>query len=296
MHKLSTLVVAGSVLVTGCGSTAGSRAACFDDIAVGEVQQFGLPTPETTEGLTFDADGTLYVSANNDDGDDQLLAFMPDGTFEPVATSESILGLASHPTGIIAAAIRTGELLLIDPDNGEAAVIAEDLGAPNFAVVTPWDTILVSDDSFTRETIFEVTFGGAVSDWLVGVPTPNGMVFSADARTLYVAATFEGVGLWRVPVSASGEAGTPEKWVDFGEASTPDGVAIDSAGNVYVALNLDNEIAQVSPEGTVTTIARNVSSVASFEFGKGEYDPCSLYATSLFGIQLFRVGVGIPGS
>lgn len=296
MHKLSPLVVVSSVLVTGCGSTASSGATCFDDIAVGEVQPFGMQTPETTEGLTFDADGTLYVSANDNDGDDQLLAFMPDGTFESVATSESILGLASHPTGIIAAAIGTGELLLIDPEDGMVEVIAEGLGAPNFAVVTPWDTILVSDDSFTRETIFEVTFDGAVSDWLVGVPTPNGMVFSADARTLYVAATFEGVGLWRVPVSQDGEAGTPEKWVDFGEASTPDGVAIDSEGNVYVALNLDNEVAKVSPDGTVSTLARNVSSVASFEFGKGEYDPCSLYATSLFGIQLLRVGVGIPGN
>jgi sugar lactone lactonase YvrE len=282
----------------GEGGSGGSPRTCATDIGVREVQAFGMQTPSTTEGITFDAEGNLFVSAIEEDANDQLLAFMPDGTFEPVAEAESILGLESHADGILAAGIDTGELLLIDPVTGTTEVIAQDLGAPNFVLTTPWDTILVSDDSPGEDTIDEVTWEGVVSTWVEGVPTPNGMVFSLDHRTLYVASTFEEPGLWRVPVSVDGQAGTPEIWVSFPSppATTPDGVAIDSEGNVYVALNVAARIAQVNPDGDWSIIAEDVSSVASLAFGQGEFDPCSIYATSLFGTQLWRVGIGIPGT
>ena len=313
MNKCSILAAAAMALLMGCGSTssgtagtggaagsggAGGTAArtCASDIAVSEVQPFGEPTPMRTEGITFDADGNLFVSALfNDDADDQLLSISTAGASELAAEAESILGLESHSNGIIAAGIGTGKLLLIDPATGMWEPIATDLGAPNFVVITPWDTILVSDDTRGESTIDEVTWDGDVSAWSVGVPTPNGMVFSLDQRTLYVASTLEEPGLWRVPVSEDGEAGTPEKWVSF-DGTTPDGVAIDSEGNVYVALNVAAQIAQVDPEGTVTIIAENVHTAASLAFGQGDFDPCSIYATSLFGTQLWRVGIGILGT
>ena len=217
------------------------------------------------------------------------------GASKPLQKPRPFSALASHTTGILAAGITTGELLLIDPTTGDSEVIADGLGAPNFVLPTPWGTILVSDDTPGTSIISEVTFDGDVSVWSDGVPTPNGMVLSLDERTLYVAATFDDIGLWRVPVSAEGQAGTPEKWVAFAENSTPDGVAIDSLGNVYVALNLNEEIAQVAPDGTVAIIADGVETPASLAFGQGEYDPCSLYVTNLFGTQVSRVGIGILG-
>ena len=295
MNRWSIVSVATALILAGCGSSSNGKRKCANDIDVGEVQAFGDETPSTTEGITFDAMGNLFASAQEDEDDDQLLQFMPDGTFEAVASAESILGLASHPSGIIAAGIATGDLLLIDPATGMTEVIAPDLGFPNFVVVTPWNTILVSDDTFLTATITEVTFDGDVSEWLTGVPTPNGMVFSLDQETLYVVSTFEDEGLWTVPVSPDGQAGPPDKLADFDVGSTPDGVAIDSEGNVYVALNLVGEIAKVSPDGNVTTLARNVSSAASLAFGQGEYDPCSIYVTSLFGLQILRVGTGVLG-
>jgi gluconolactonase len=299
MNKWLILSGAAWLALTGCSSDSdpnnGPTRSCATDIAVGDVQPFGDPVATRTEGITFDAAGTLFVSAIVNDADDQLLQFSPDGTHEVVAESESILGLASEATGILGAAFGTGELLLIDPATGVSTPIADGLGAPNFVVTTPWGTTLVSDDSTGTDTIREVTLDGDVSVWVEGVPTPNGMVFSLDNRTLYVAATFEGVGLWRVPVSEQGEAGTPEQWVSFDAGSTPDGVAIDSEGNVYVALNINDEIAQVKPDGTVTILAEGVSKPASLAFGQGEYDPCSLYVTNLLGAQVWRVGIGVLG-
>jgi sugar lactone lactonase YvrE len=97
-------------------------------------------------------------------------------------------------------------------------------------------------------------------------------------------------------VSEDGEAGAPEKWVDFDAPTVPDGVAIDSEGNVYVALNVAGQIAQVTPDGTDSTIAEGLGNVASLAFGRGEFDHCSIYATDLFDTQLRRVGIGILGT
>jgi len=307
------LAFAVSTLVVGCGSgssgtggsggaggsggTGGTMRVCATDIAVGEVQAFGTPTSLFTEGITFDAAGRMFVSSQNNAADDQLLEFFSDGASEVVAEAESMLGLDSEARGILAAGIATGDLLLVDPDTGTNQVIASDLGMPNFVVTTPWDTILVSDDTHGENAIDEVTWDGTASTWVEGVPTPNGMVFSLDSSTLYVATTFEQPGLWRVPVNEDGTAGVPEEWVSFASAgiTTPDGVAIDSEGNVYVALNLASQIARVAPDGAVTILAEGVSSAASLAFGQGEFDPCSLYVTSLLDHQLWRVGTGILG-
>ena len=286
----------------GGGGAGGDARACATDIGVGERQDFGDPTPLVrSEGIAFDADGTLYVSAQ-DPGDDeipdQLLDVALDGSYESVAEATSMLGLATEARGVIAAGITTAEVLLIDPTDGSSEVIADSSdgmpAAPNFVVNTPWGTILVSDDSNGEDAIYEVTWDGVVSTWVDGVPTPNGMVFSLDGTTLYVAATFEEAGLWRVPVSEEGAAGTPQKWVAF-DGSGPDGVAIDSEGNVYVALNGAGEIAKVDPEGNATTLAVGMFGPASLAFGQGDFDPCSLYVTSLYGNQMWRVGAGVLG-
>jgi DNA-binding beta-propeller fold protein YncE len=317
MNKVAMLFLAALAAVAGCsssdsgtggsagtggvggggatGGAGGDPRACASDIDVGEVQAFGDPTPTRTEGLVFAADGTLYVSAQDNDGPDQLLEVSLDGSNESVAEAESLLGLESHSSGILAAGIRTANLLLIDPSDGSNDEIATGLGEPNFVVNTPWGTTLVSDDRPDLGSILEVTSEGAVSTWSDGVPTPNGMVFSLDGSTLYVAATFQEAGLWRIPVS-DGMAGTAEKWVAY-ETSAPDGVAIDSEGNVYVALNTAGQIAKVDAEGNSSTLADELRGVgpASIAFGQGEFDPCSLYVTSLFTTQMYRIGTGVLG-
>ena len=282
----------------GMGGSGGDARACAAGIDVGEVQVFGDPTPLLrSEGLTFDADGRLYVSAQ-DPGDelepDQLIEVMLDGSNDEVASAPSILGLESDPRGILGAGIGTENLLLLDPADGSSEEIATGLGEPNFVVTTPWGTILVSDDRPGEGSILEVTWEGDVTMWSAEVPTPNGMVFSLDGGTLYVAATFEEAGLWRIPVSSEGVAGTAEKWVPF-DSSAPDGIAIDSEGNVYVALNTAGQIAKVDPEGNSSMLATGMTGPASLAFGQGDFDPCSLYVTSLFTQNLYRVGAGVLG-
>lgn len=282
-------------LLSACSSDSGAAATCATDIEVGDVEDFADPTPTGTEGIVFDIEGTLYVSAQDPTGPDQLLQIANDGTNRSLVEWPSILGLARDSRGILGASVDSGDVLLIVRGVGVVEVLASGVGAPNFIVTTPWDTMLVTDSTPGRDIIYDVTFEGRVSEWVRGVPTPNGIVFSLDRTTLYVATTSEQPGLWRIPVSPRGEPGVPERWVEFPDGSAPNGVAIDSEGNVYVALNLAGEVAKVDPEGNATTLATGVAGIASFAFGEGSRDPCSLYATNLLGTQMFRVGTGVLG-
>jgi sugar lactone lactonase YvrE len=79
------------------------------------------------------------------------------------------------------------------------------------------------------------------------------------------------------------------------EGTAPDGIAIDSEGNIYVALNAKGQIAKVVPEGNSTMLATGMTGPASIAFGQGNFDPCSLYATSLYSTKMYRVGAGVLG-
>ena len=49
------------------------------------------------------------------------------------------------------------------------------------------------------------------------------------------------------------------------------------------------------PEGNDEILATGITGPASIAFGQGDFDPCSLYATSLFTQNLYRIGAGVPG-
>lgn len=83
---------------------------------------------------------------------------------------------------------------------------------------------------------------------------PNGLQFTEDKRTLYVANTGKGTVV-EVPVDQFGNPGDPEVFVEGLVA--PDGLAMDVDENLYVADNGANQILRISPDGDVAVIAEN---------------------------------------
>ena len=162
---------------------------------------------------------------------------------------------------------------------------------PNFLTPTPWGTLLIADDFDTR--IFEWTGSGEPTVWASDVPSPNGMAFSPDAATLYVASTFTEPGLSGIAVS-EGVAGERTVFTSFDSGTTPDGIAVAADGSVLVALNLAQRI-DVWKDGEVSTLARDVPTVASLAFGYDGFGACEVVATSLFSGTVSRVSVGQPG-
>ena len=175
------------------------------------------------------------------------------------------------------------------------------IDSPNFVAMAPDGSALISDDVDTR--VFRLTLEGELSEAITDVPSPNGMAYSPDGEHFYVASTFTPEGqLTRYdvvdgfPVEASAI-----EILNLGPTSTPDGIAVDADDRVYVLANLPGQIWRV--EGSATELqdgelfSEGLIAPASLAFGKGpDFDPCSVYVSSLTTDRITRVHVGVQGA
>jgi sugar lactone lactonase YvrE len=241
-----------------------------------------------TEGITFSPDGRLFVGGTAQ-GPGYVAEVHPDGTWNEIAAVPGSVGLTWWRDRVVVAA--ADGVVLVDPDSAAITPLATGIEASNFPVVTPWDTLLVASPSSGR--IVEVAPDGTVSPWLETL-SPNGLVFDEAGEWLYVAQTYEEPNVLRRVRIEEGKAGDVEDVVTLDGVATQDGVAIDANGDVYVALNLPGKVVRVTPEGEVSDVAE-VAFPASLAFGTGDWHACSLYVTSLFTADVFRVGAPAPG-
>lgn len=110
--------------------------------------------------------------------------------------------------------------------------------------------------------LLRVDSDGTVTVAAEGLIFPNGIVFSADAKTLFVAETYIG-RVTSFPVLGNGVLGKPEVWAQFGtvpeeleikSATThlpllPDGLALDIEGGIWVADAKGHGITRIMANG-----------------------------------------------
>lgn len=284
----------------GVTSTGGDAQACWTDLAVGETMVFYKGFADGSEGISFGADGLLYVST---DTNVWRLDAMAQATV--FATMPSPLGMAALADGgLIVASIGEnkvpdGAVYRVASDGG-ATMIAAGIDDPNFVAIMPDGSALVSDDFDTR--VFRVTLDGQVTT-VLSVESPNGMAYSPDGKRLYVASTFtQEAQLTRYDVDAAGlpiEASAVEI-LHLGPGATPDGIAVSEDDHVYVAANLAGKIWRVDGAAAGLQDGELVADMpypASLAFGRGPgFDPCSIYATQLLADGVVRVSVGVRGA
>lgn len=247
-----------------------------------------------SEGLTFSDDGRLFV------GDREVIAeVQPDGSWTQIATVPSSIGQAWWGDRLMVASSDSGlgdgadGVYSVDVDTGDVELFAAIEGA-NFLTVSPWGTLIVTDPGL--DAIVELDADGLVSPWLADHVSPNGTAFTAAGDALWIATTYADVQpVWRVPVE-DGAAGSPESVAEFGAGDVGDGVALGASGALYVAQNIGGRVDRVAPDGGVTVVSVQAPWAASLAFGEGEgWDACSLYVTSLFSGDVFRIEVGETG-
>ena len=259
-----------------------------------------------SEGITFNARGELFIGA-----DEGIWLAQTDGSVRKITDLDAPLGLAGigrrdilaadfGPTNVFEHGPNADGIVWRITPEGRKTVVATGIADPNFILVLPNRTFLVSDDG--TDKIYLVK-GNSVSVWSSAVAYPNGMALSLDDRALYVAQIFKSlkpiVGddrIWAFSLVNGTPVGQPKVVARTGEGGL-DGLAADEYGRVYVADNGAGKIRRFDPKtGEVVLIAEGMPGVASLAFGEGKFDRQAIYATSTRRGNIWRVPVGAKGA
>lgn len=210
-------------------------------------------------------------------------------------------GLAVDGAGAIVAAVhKDGTLTRFTLPDGAASYVATGFmgarfNAPNDLVIRSDGNIYFSDPEYQAPTqppqpamrVYRVSPTGEVSALDDSFVDPNGVTLSLDETWLYVAAR---TGR-RYPLAADGSIGAGE---DFPPTSGVDGVALDCAGNLYVARGRDVVVYDTAANVIGNIRIPDLFSVTNLAFGGA--DRRTLYITGLGPRRgLFKLALDIPG-
>ncbi|MGO4885376.1 MAG: SMP-30/gluconolactonase/LRE family protein [Bryobacteraceae bacterium] len=274
------------------------------------------PQTQLNEGLTIDKEGNIYVGFYNTG---EIWKLTPSGKHGIFATLDvtstnggGLVGLALDDEGSLYVCDGSGNaatngIWKVDK-NGNARMLAatDPAGFPNGIAIDQAGNLFVTD-SYLGE-IWKITPSGEAQVWVqsplllpVYAYGANGAEF--DRGALYVSNTDKGL-IVRIPVEQDGSAGPPEVFVQSPLLVGADGVAFDVLHNLYVAVDYQNMVVEVSPSGAVTTLATATDGLdfpASTSFGQTSGQRVFLYWTSdgwNFGdpsLQKMDVGIlGVP--
>ena len=219
-----------------------------------------IAPPCNPSGITFGADGRLYVTGAGAAGD-QVAVLRPDAAAPPVATifatgTPGANGLAFDRDGNLYASdggTAQGRVFRVGPPGGAATEL--------FRVPPMANSVGVGRVNSTLQPPLAPSPQNIVA---------NGLAFANDGALL-VADTARGA-LWRVDLAADGSVQTntgcdttytpntlclDALFVQHPALDGADGIALDRAGNVWVDANERNEIAVVDRQGRVDEFFRN---------------------------------------
>ena len=218
-----------------------------------------LDHPEGVAWNPFDG----YVYAGGEAG--QVYRVSLDGEVEEVGgTGGEILGVALDGAGrVYVCDCGNCQVVRLDPRDRSVAVYStgapgQAMLEPNYAAFDAAGNLYVTDSGETKEDngcILRVAPGGETVVWSRDLPRyPNGCCLSARTGVLC---------LWRSPIcpacraSLSWPTGRPAGRKSLVElpGTVPDGIALDSSEDLYVACYRPDRIYRVSPGGAAEVLA-----------------------------------------
>ena len=250
-----------------------------------------------------------YTNANTPPIPGHILKITASGTVSEAIPNSGSNGLAVNSAGnIVSANHNAGGIVSFSlPSGTPTTLISSYMGTrfncPNDLAIHNNGTIYFSDPDYqnTAGTLPRRVYRlppNATDAVIVdaSLTEPNGVTLSIDQMTLYVT---DKSGLHKYPVASDGSVGAGAA---FAQSAVPsgnggDGMAIDCAGNLYVALVSSQMIAVVSPSGsslgTITvTGAGNVTNAA---FGGTNHNILYITAQGTGGASPSGVSSGAQG-
>ena len=270
---------------------------------------------ELPESLTTDDFGNLYISAGGTIRKFDTNHHLSTLATVPIPAGAFSVGVKVGPDGYIYMA--SGALFTepnaamiwrISPTTGKAKVFAT-LPAASFPNDMAFDDRgqLYVTDSFLGQ-IFKIDTRGNSSVWLqdarllgnAAAPVPvfhafgaNGIALDASQHHLYVSNTDYG-RILRVEIR-SGKAADVEVVAESELLKGADGIALDTRGTLYVAVNAHDRIATVDRHGELSVYAEGApfDAPSSVAFGRDCRGERTLYLSSF---ALYRANGFIPGT
>ncbi len=211
------------------------------------------------EGIAVASDGSIWCGGELG----QIYRLEPDGSVleERASTGGFILGLAFDADDrLYACDMKHRAVFRYTPSTGELESFAsgnatEQMRNPNWPVVDLRRNCLYVSDSYdqheTGPGIWRFDLDTGEGDlWYPGpLSFANGMALTPDGSALLIAETFAH-RISRIPIESDGTAGERSAVIDTGEAY-PDGLALDSAGNLYIACYEPSQLLRLDPDGTL---------------------------------------------
>jgi len=177
------------------------------------------------------------------------------------------------------------------------------LNSPNDLVFAPdgalWFTdppygLAGQDEDPAKEAAFNGVYryaGGKLTAPVRDLTRPNGLGFTADGKTLYVANSGPAMRVMKYAVAADGTVGPGQVFAEFTAADgqgLPDGLKLDGAGNVWLAG--PGGVYVLSPAGKRLGVVKLPEVAANLAWAD---DGRTLYVTASTG--LYRLAVATPG-
>ena len=249
-----------------------------------------------TEGPAVDSSGALYFTSRGTYKG--IVKWTKEGGAQPYAPVASMAGpgglWVDGNDNIFLTATDEREIQTLAPD-GTLTTIAKGFEAdpatakgPNDITVSASGVVYFTDpNGYQGEaapgTIYRVDAQGQVSVFDDTVVGPNGIVLSADDRTLYVAnnVSEDGSNLVRWPLAEDGSAAGPKEVVAQFSPCIADGMAVDAKGRVWVTCYSYGTAHLIDP-GTgeiVERVTTEQKALTNAVFGRG-LDSNTLYLSS----------------
>lgn len=211
----------------------------------------GLDHPEC---VAYGPDG--YIYAGGEAG--QVYRIALDGAVEQFASTGGFcLGIACDAdANLYVCDIGHAAVMKVTP-TGSVGVYCEQcdgvqMTTPNYCVFDEAGNLYVSDSGLHWQAngrIYRIRPGGKAELFSEEANVfTNGVCLDPQGNYLYVVES-ELPGVCRIPIGSDGAAGRREDVIRFPDCVVPDGLAFDTAGNLYVSCYQPNRVYRLTPGG-----------------------------------------------